>query len=66
MLKDLNLEVLELEGDEKFPDSCFVEDTALMTPHCVIISNPGAKTRKGEIDSMVEHLSKFHKNIERI
>jgi dimethylargininase len=45
----LNLDVLELEGDENFPDSCFVEDNALITPNCIVISNPGAPSRKGEI-----------------
>ena len=56
----MNLEVLELDEDENFPDSCFVEDNALMTPYCIIISNPGAPSRKGEINTMREHFSKFH------
>jgi len=51
-LKECGLTVTELEGDEAFPDSCFVEDNALMTPKCCIISNPGAATRKGEIESI--------------
>ena len=52
-LKILGLEVTELEADEKYPDSCFVEDNALMTPNCIIVANPGAPTRKGEIENML-------------
>ncbi len=37
------LEVIILNEDEKFPDSTFVEDTALLTPKCAIIMRPGAQ-----------------------
>jgi dimethylargininase len=37
-----------LEADEKYPDSCFVEDTALMIPNSAILSNPGVASRSGE------------------
>ena len=30
----------------------FVEDTAILIPNCAIITQPGAKSRKGEIDSV--------------
>ena len=59
-LKECGLEVTELECDEAFPDSCFVEDTALMTPKCVIASNPGAESRNGEIKSMIPIFLKFY------
>ena len=49
-LKECGLEVTILEADEKFPDSCFVEDTALMTKNVAIISNPGAPSRKREVE----------------
>ena len=65
-LKDLGLEVMELEADEKYPDSCFVEDNALMTPNCIIVANPGAPTRKGEIENMLPVLKQFHDNVEFI
>jgi dimethylargininase len=41
-LEECGLEVLVLEADENYPDSTFVEDTALLTPNCAIITNPGA------------------------
>ena len=43
------LQVKVLTADEEYPDSTFVEDTALLTKKCAIISNPGASSRKGEI-----------------
>ena len=44
----------------------FVEDVALLTPKCAIITNPGAASRKGEIDGMGKVLSNFFPNIEEI
>lgn len=66
VLQDCGLEVLVLEADEQFPDSTFVEDVALLTPKCAIITNPGAASRKGEIDGMGKVLSNFFPNIEEI
>lgn len=48
VLKDCGLEVIILDADENYPDSTFVEDTALLTSNCAIITNPGAPSRKGE------------------
>ena len=55
-----------LQADNNFPDSTFVEDTALLTSHCAIISNPGAESRKGEVDEMKEIIKSFYKNVEYI
>lgn len=65
-LKSCGLEVTILEAEENYPDSTFVEDTALCTPHCAIITNPGAPSRQGEEKSIVIALEKFYKNIEHI
>ena len=65
-LKKSGLKVAVLEADENFPDSTFVEDVALLTPKCAIITNPGAISRKGEIAGMKKILSKFYSNIEEI
>lgn len=58
-LKSCNVEVTVLEADERFPDSCFVEDTAVITKNCAIICNPGADSRNKEIESMKETVKKF-------
>ncbi len=65
-LQKCGLEVLVLEADEKYPDSTFVEDVALLSKECAIITNPGADSRKGETENMREVLKKFYTNIEEI
>ena len=65
-LKTCGLDVTVLPADESYPDSTFVEDTALLTPRCAIIMNPGAPSRKGEILSMRPILEKFYQHIESI
>jgi len=65
-LKECGLAVTLLEADEKFPDSTFVEDVALMTPNCAIITNPGATSRTGETESMIPIVQGFYDVIEYI
>jgi len=47
-LQQCGLETVVLDAEEKFPDSVFVEDTALLTPSCAIITRPGAESRRPE------------------
>jgi len=65
-LQKCGLQVTILDEDENFPDSVFVEDTALLTPNCAIITNPGAQSRKGEIMEIETAVTHFYTNIERI
>lgn len=65
-LKSCGLKVDVLEADEDYPDSTFIEDVALLTPHCVIITIPGANSRKGEVDGVIETIEKHFDNIEFI
>ncbi len=60
------LDVRVLPADESFPDSVFVEDTALLTPYCAIITNPGALSRRGEIAGMKTVIQEFYTDIEEI
>ena len=64
-LKSCGLKVYELKADENYPDSTFVEDTAIVTKKCAIITHPGHASRRGEIESIAEELIKHHP-IERI
>eukprot|EP00667_Euglena_gracilis_P018487 EG_transcript_19629 len=48
-LQAAGLEVTVLPASEDFPDSCFVEDTAVCTPEFAVLSRPGAATRAGEV-----------------
>jgi dimethylargininase len=65
-LKECGLEVTVLEADEKHPDSVFVEDAALMTPNCAIITNPGAHSRNGEIFELGQVIENFYPIVESI
>ncbi len=65
-LKNCGLDVKVLPADEKFPDSCFVEDVALLTPDCAIITNPGALSRKGEILEMAKIIKDYYVDVEEV
>jgi dimethylargininase len=58
-LKNCGVAVTVLPADEDFPDSCFVEDTAVLTRKCAIISNPGAVTRNLEAQKMIPTIKEF-------
>ena len=55
------LEIIVLEADEKYPDGCFVEDTAIVTSEVAIITRPGASSRMGEEAEISGILSEFRK-----
>ena len=52
-------EVTILPELPNFPDSCFVEDTAVMVQNKAIIPNMGHPTREGEQQAVMEHMSNF-------
>jgi dimethylargininase len=65
-LKQLGLEVKILPKNDLFPDSTFIEDVALCTPICAVITNPGAESRRGEIYGVMQVLEEFYNTIEEI
>ena len=65
-LKECRLQVTVLEADEDYPDSTFVEDTALLTPNIAIITNPGADSRREEINEMSKVFEGLFSNVEYI
>lgn len=65
-LESCGLEVICLEADPEFPDSTFVEDVALLTTECAIITHPGAPSRQGEIRGMKKILGSYYDNIETV
>jgi len=60
-LKGCGLELIVLEADERYPDGCFVEDTAIVTSEVAIITRPGASSRMGEEAEISGILSEFRK-----
>jgi len=65
-LEECGLEVLVLKEDEQFPDSTFIEDVALLTRACAIITNPGALSRKGEEIKIKKVLENYYTHIEEV
>lgn len=66
VLKTCDVEVKVLESDERYPDSCFVEDPAVVTEDFAIITNPGAESRNGEKFIMEEALKDCFDDFEHI
>jgi dimethylargininase len=65
-LEKCGLKVTVLDADERYPDSVFVEDTAVVTDRCAIIANPGAASRRGEVHEVEEVLSGLYEDVDRI
>jgi len=62
-LKQAGAKVIELDSLEDFPDSVFVEDTALCLPEGAILMRPGAPSRLNEVEHIAPHLRKLYKNV---
>ena len=65
-LQQCDVDILILPPDENFPDSVFVEDPVLCTPHCAIITRPGAETRRAETKIIEPAIHRYYENVERI
>ena len=60
-LTGCGLEIIVLESDERYPDGCFVEDTAIITGEVAVITRPGASSRMGEETEISKILEEFRK-----
>lgn len=65
-LEQCGLELTHLAADEHYPDSTFVEDTAILTEHGALLSRPGASSREGEVESMRQVLQTFYGAVDEI
>ncbi|MCI2031721.1 dimethylarginine dimethylaminohydrolase family protein [Limosilactobacillus sp.] len=67
-LTKTGVNVTVLEPHKEFPDSCFIEDDALCTSKCAIITRPGASTRRKEVElqDLSDVLHKFYDHVEQI
>jgi len=59
-LEQCGLTLIRLAADSRYPDSTFVEDTAVLTERNAILTRPGAESRAGEVASIGEVLSDFY------
>jgi dimethylargininase len=59
-LKECGLALTVLPPDPRYPDSTFVEDAAVVTHRCAILTHPGAESRRGEVEGVRDALSEFY------
>jgi dimethylargininase len=63
-LNACGLAITILEADLRFPDSTFVEDTAVLTPRGAVLMRPGAASRLGEVEAIRPTLlESFHDSL---
>ena len=58
-LRQCGLTVTTLEPDERYPDSTFVEDAAILTERGAVVTRPGADSRAGEPAAIRPVIEKF-------
>jgi dimethylargininase len=58
-LAECGLALTRLDADERYPDSTFVEETAVITEQGAILMRPGAESRAGEVEAIRPALERF-------
>jgi len=62
-LQKCGLELTTLKPDLRHPDSTFVEDAAILTPHAAILTRPGAASREGEVAAIRPAIDTFYSRL---
>src|SRR5262245_49667239 len=62
-LERCGLALVRLGADSNYPDSTFVEDAAVITHDCAVLTRPGAPSRLSEIAQMRETLQKLFSSL---
>jgi len=65
-LRSTGANVTELEALEEYPDSVFIEDDALCLPKGAVIMRPGAPSRLGEVNEIIQPLQELYGDVEHI
>jgi dimethylargininase len=65
-LEQCGLTLTRLPSDGRYPDSTFVEDTAILTSRCAIATRPGAASRMGEVASVAAALPALFSRVHAI
>jgi dimethylargininase len=60
------LTLTPLPADPAYPDSCFVEDPAIVTAKGAMVTRPGAPSRLGEADSIATALRSWYSGLVRM
>jgi dimethylargininase len=65
-LEESGLNLTKLKPNSQFPDSTFVEDTAILTSHRAILTRPGAVSRRGEVSRIKPIITQFYPSLHTI
>jgi dimethylargininase len=65
LLRDCGLEVIELSVNRDFPDSTFIEDTAVVVDELAIMASMGVESRRGEV-SGIESVLGYYRDVQHI
>lgn len=58
-LREAGVDIVTLPDDPRFPDGCFVEDTAVIAGRAAMLSRPGAPSRRGEVAAIRKALAEL-------
>ena len=61
MLREAGIYVIELHVNSDYPDSTFIEDTAVVVDELAIMAHMGAETRRGEVAGVESELKRYRK-----
>lgn len=59
LLRSLGVHVIELPADDQCPDSCFLEDTALVLDEVAVLTRPGSEARRREVAGVVPTIVEY-------
>ena len=65
-LEQCGLTLTIMEPEPRFPDSTFVEDTAVLTSSSGCLTHPGAVSRQGEVASVGQNLAQHYPSMHTI
>lgn len=65
-LRGCGLAVSVLAAADAYPDSVFIEDTAVLSERVAVVTRPGAPSRRGEEDAVAAALQKFYGRLESL
>lgn len=64
-LEETGLDLIRIDADDRYPDCCYVEDTAIVVGDRAFIAPMAAESRRGESDAVEAKLREF-KHVHRL
>ena len=65
-LRECGVAITTLGADLRYPDSTFVDDTAVVSSRSAILTRPGARSREGEVAAIKETIESLFPSVNRI